>query len=140
MGMMSSSVTQAHQSSSDNPDTASTQAQQFIPVHKKEFVQFSDATVWRKHFDITYGARAGGASGSEIDNAQSQAPTNKANKNTFNNFALKDLVSAGGTFVCIPPWQPTVLKAGMLIVVSVSAILAMMQKDKKVGGHPDLSL
>jgi hypothetical protein len=85
MGMMSLSTmphAQAQLSSAaDNPDSASAQAQPspFIPVHYniKEFVKFSDATVSRKHFDITYGAGAGGGGSGSENNAHAQAPTTK---------------------------------------------------------------
>jgi len=68
---------------------------------RRDFVQFMDATVSRKHFDIQY------------DHNRSL-------------FALRDLGSAGGTFIRIPPSQPTPLHPGMRIMLGKHQLEVML--------------
>jgi pSer/pThr/pTyr-binding forkhead associated (FHA) protein len=57
-----------------------------------EFVQFTDATVSRKHFEIRF-----------IESKKL--------------FAIRDCGSAGGTFLRIPPCQPVIIQPGMRIML-----------------------
>eukprot|EP00586_Coscinodiscus_wailesii_P005419 CAMPEP_0172486438 /NCGR_PEP_ID=MMETSP1066-20121228/15030_1 /TAXON_ID=671091 /ORGANISM="Coscinodiscus wailesii, Strain CCMP2513" /LENGTH=594 /DNA_ID=CAMNT_0013252407 /DNA_START=85 /DNA_END=1866 /DNA_ORIENTATION=- len=72
-------------------------------VQNSDFVQFTDATVSRRHFEIKFlGERQ---------------------------FALRDLGSAGGTFVRIPPRKGVPLVPGTMIMLGKHQLLAMESSD-----------
>ena len=60
------------------------------PNSRPDFVQFSDATVSRKHFEIVY---------------------------THHKFVIRDSGSAGGTFLRMTPSQPVPMRPGMRIML-----------------------
>jgi len=64
------------------------------------FVQFTDATVSRRHFEVSYLKKE-------------------------KHFALRDLGSAGGTFVRIPPRKGVPLVPGTMIMLGKHQLLAM---------------
>jgi len=74
---------------------------------QREFVQFSDPTVSRRHFEI------------EHDAVRKQ-------------FRIRDVGSAGGTFLRVPPGTPQPLKAGMMVMLGKHQLVVL---DKGEGNY-----
>jgi len=93
----------------------STSSRGDIPTN---FAQFTDATVSRRHFEICF-----------FDDADNE---NTCSKKDFPNrtFAVRDLGSAGGTFVRVPPGKGLPLYPGTMIMLGKHQFLVSSCQDE----------
>lgn len=103
-------------------------------VALRDFVQFNDATVSRRHFEIRYIADDSDENREKcIDLVDFGGPKHPNNNRTCISgtdgekgyFVLRDMGSAGGTFVRIPPKRGARLCPGMMVMLGKHQLVAL---------------